>query len=81
MKVSISKFATAAFAAASVLAASSAYAGLTISDQRAWPKEVRAESAQASGSALDAQASADYSVQTRATNTVMYSGGPKTGTR
>lgn len=82
MKVSISKFATAAFVAASVFTVSSAaFAGATISDRQSWPNEIHASGARANALVFDAQASIDYTAPAVAVNSVMYRGGPKTGTR
>ena len=82
MRISVSKFATAAFVAASVFTVSSAaFAGATITDRQSWPNEIHASSVRANGSVFDAQASANYSAPVISANPVMYRGGPKSGTR
>jgi hypothetical protein len=78
MNGSTKTFLLAAAAAVSLLAASGAHAGAVISDQRYWTNEVARAGIHVAPSPLDAMASLDTA---RATNTVMYRGGPKTGTR
>lgn len=82
MSASFNRIAAAAAIAFSALTVSgAAFAGSTISDRQYWPNEIHASGTYAAGAAFDAQANLDYQVPSSATNSVMYRGGPKTGTR
>ena len=82
MSASFNKAIAVTAATISLFAASgAAFAGARISDRQYWPNEIHASGVRSTGTVFDAQASLDYQAPSLATNSVMYRGGPKTGTR